>query len=168
MVIGGVGPLLENAFPFEILFERGKVRHRLNVVDLIVHSVEPILLLQVVWRVRCVRENGSASGVIILETGGLLIKPVHFTHILAFVHVLFRIDFDMHFIVVADLLLHDSSHEFVFVQPHPLLEYIHLVSWGSLNKHSNGTAISVSVICNRLFIFHFVLYHYLCGTLKLI
>ena len=168
MVIGCVGPLLENAFPFKILLERGKVWHRLNVVDLLVHSAEPMLLFQVVWRIRCVRENGSASGIIILDTGRLLVKPVHFTHILAFVHVLFRNHFDMHLIVVADLPLHDSSHEFVFVQSHPLLEYIRFISWGRLNQHSNGTAISISVVCNRLFIFHFVLYHYLWGTLKLI
>ena len=168
MVVSGVGPLLENTFPFEILLERGKVWHRLNVVDFLVHSAEPVFLFQIVWRVRCIRENCSPSGVIILNTGGMLIKPIQFTDILAFVDILLRNWFDMHFIVITDLLLHNSAHELVLVQLHPLHKLIIMVSWRSLNKHSHGTSISIAVVCYCLFVFHFVFNYHIWGALKLI
>jgi hypothetical protein len=67
MVIGGLRPLLEDAFPFEILFVLRKVGDWLSIVNFLVHCTKPVLLLQIVWRVRSIREYGSTSCVVSLD-----------------------------------------------------------------------------------------------------
>ena len=93
-------------------------------MDLLVYCAEPVLLLQVVWGVRGVREDCPPC--CCLNRSWLLLEPCHFTDVLALAYLWLLV----HFVVVTHFFLHDCAHQLVLVQAHALLQQLFLGARG--------------------------------------